>query len=246
MYAIDVYQNRAVFRFRAMFRFLLSSTLLLIVFQANAQLRQRIEVGGGVGMMNYTGDMTRNYQLSSGRPAATVFYRNNISSVVSLRSALTFGSISANDKLNPIDPAALQRDNSFKLSMMEFSPVFEYHFLDWRSGKNPIRFTPYLMAGGAIFLFTGNKEKPRDYSNMQVAIPFGGGAKFVLNPYWYLAVEIGIRKTFFDYLDNISDGDPALKNYRYGNPFDTDNYFFTGFTISHTFYEIPCPSSPYK
>ena len=246
MYATDLYENRPYLRFQKMLRHFLVPFFLLVGLTAYSQLRQRVEVGGGIGMMNYTGDIVRNFQLSTGKPAATVFYRNNISSVVSLRSSLTFGSIAASDKRNPIDPAALQRDNSFKLSMMEFSPVFEYHFLDWRSGKNPIRFTPYLMAGGAIFLFTGNKEKPKDYSNMQVAIPFGGGAKFVVNPYWYVAIEIGIRKTFFDYLDNVSDGDPALKNYRYGNPYDKDNYFFTGLTISHTFYEIPCPSNPYK
>ncbi len=79
-----------------------------------------------------------------------------------------------------------------------------------------------------------------------MSIPFGGGVKYVLNPKYYIAVEFGMRKTFFDYLDNISGGNTSVKNYQYGNPNDYDNYFFTGVTLTYTFYDIPCPSSPYR
>ena len=87
---------------------------------------------------------------------------------------------------------------------------------------------------------------PEEYSNVQAAVPFGFGAKYIVNPKWYLALEFGIRKTFFDYLDNVSGPTSQVKNYRYGNPFDNDNYFFLGISITRTFYEIPCPSNPYK
>jgi hypothetical protein len=79
-----------------------------------------------------------------------------------------------------------------------------------------------------------------------MAIPFGGGIKYVLNPKYYLSLEFGVRKTFFDYLDNISDGDPSFKNYQYGNKFDYDSYYFLGVTLTRTFYDIPCPTNPYK
>lgn len=229
-----------------MWRKTLTTALVLGCACAFGQLNRRIEVGGGAGMMTYTGELARTYNLRTPRPALTVFYRRNLSPVVSLRTSLTFGSVKAEDNPFPIDPAALARDASFQVSITEFSPVFEYHFLDWRTGKRPIRFTPYLFGGGGMFIFSGNKAKPVDYSNVQMCIPFGGGGKVVLTPYWYLAIEFGIRKTFFDHLDNISDGDPAFKNYQYGNPYDKDNYFFTGITLTRTFYEIPCPSSPYR
>jgi hypothetical protein len=103
-----------------------------------------------------------------------------------------------------------------------------------------------LFGGFALFGFSGNENKTAEYSNVQVAIPFGGGVKYVLNPKYYLALEFGVRKTFFDYLDNISDGNPAFKNYQYGEPNDNDTYFFLGLTLTRTFYDIPCPTNPYR
>ena len=97
-----------------------------------------------------------------------------------------------------------------------------------------------------MFGISGVQAKNAEYSNVQLSIPFGGGMKYVVNPKWYIAFEIGIRKTFFDYLDNISDEDPSFKNYQYGNRYDKDNYFFTGFSITRTFYDIPCATNPYK
>jgi hypothetical protein len=47
-------------------------------------------------------------------------------------------------------------------------------------------------------------------------------------------------------LDNISEGNPRDKNYQYGNPNDNDNYYFLGITLTRTFYNIPCPTNPYK
>jgi hypothetical protein len=213
---------------------------------AQKMLGQRSEVGFGIGTFNYTGDLVRTYNLRFSKPAATAFYRSNISSVISVRTALTVGKIGASDTRKPIDPFANTRAASFDLFLLEGSGTFEYHFLNWRDDKRRLRFTPYLFAGAALFGISGVQQKNAEYSNIQMAIPFGGGMKYVLNPKYYIAFEFGMRKTFFDYLDNISDGDLQNKNYQYGNVFDTDNYFFAGFTLTYTFYDIPCPSSPYK
>jgi len=222
---------------------------LIVLFagaQAQQMLGQRAEVGFGVGTFNYTGDLVRTYNLGFSKPAATVFYRSNISSVISFRTAITGGKIGASDTRKPIDPFATTRAASFDLFLLEGSGTFEYHFLNWRDDKRRLRFTPYLFAGAALFGISGVQQKNAEYSNIQMAIPFGGGMKYVLNPKYYIAFEFGMRKTFFDYLDNISDGDPQYKNYQYGNVFDYDNYFFAGFTLTYTFYDIPCPSSPYR
>lgn len=225
------------------------TTLLLVVFggtQAQQMLGQRSEIGFGLGTFNYTGDLVRSYNLAFSKPAATVFYRSNISKVVSARTSITAGKIGASDTRKPIDAFATARAASFDLFLLEASATFEYHFLDWRDSKRKLRFTPYLFAGAGLFGISGVQQKNAEYSNVQIAIPFGGGMKYVLNPKYYIAFEFGMRKTFFDYLDNISDGDPAFKNYQYGNFFDYDNYFFTGITLTYTFYDIPCPSSPYR
>lgn len=211
-----------------------------------AQLSQRSEIGFGLGVFNYTGDITRTYDITTSRPAATVFYRHNISRVISFRTSITGGQVAGSDRHNPIDSAAIKRNASFNIFLLEVASTFEYHFLDWRDDRRRLRFTPYLFAGVGLFGISGNANKPAPYSNVQVSIPFGGGMKYVLNPKYYIAFEIGIRKTFFDYLDNVSGGNTSNKNYQYGNPNDFDNYFFTGISLTYTFYDIPCPSSPYR
>jgi hypothetical protein len=222
----------------------LSLGLLLIL--SGKSFSQRSEIGAGIGTFNYTGDLVRTYNFAFSRPAATVFYRSNLSKVISFRAGLTAGQLSANDERKPIDAFAQQRNASFDLFLFEASTVMEYHFLDWRDEKFTVRFTPYVFGGLGLFGISGNENKNAEYSNVQLAIPFGLGIKYILNPKYYLSLEFGMRKTFFDYLDNISDENTGIKNYQYGNPFDNDNYFFFGISLTRTFYDIPCPTNPYK
>jgi hypothetical protein len=206
---------------------------------------QQSELGFGLGTFNYTGDLARGYNILNSKPAASVFYRSNLSKVVSFRVALTGGKVGATDK-RPIDPFAAQRAASFNIFLLEASTVIEYHFLNWRESKHFLRYSPYLFGGLGLFGMAGNPSKTNEYSNVQAAVPFGAGVKYIINPKWYLALEFGARKTFFDYLDNISDGRESLKNYQYGNPNDNDAYYFLGLSVTRTFYEIPCPTNPYK
>jgi hypothetical protein len=222
-------------------RFLLA---LFLLTTSASLLAQRSEVGFGLGTFNYTGDLVRSYNFLNSKPAATVFYRSNLSKVISFRVSITAGKIGASDK-RPIDAFAAKRNASFNLFLMEASTVMEYHFLNWRDERRILRFSPYLFAGLSLFGISGNGDKREEYSNIQSAIPFGPGIKYVINPKWYLSLEFGIRKTFFDYLDNVSVGNQNTKNYQYGNPFDNDNYYFLGLTITRTFYDIPCPTNPY-
>ena len=223
-------------------KFLIVSILACLCSKVSAQ---RSELGFGLGTFTYTGDLVRNYNIKYSKPAATILFRSNLSKIVSFRASITGGKLGATEK--PIDAAAAQRDASFDIFLFEGSLAIEYHFLNWRDDKRPMRYSPYLFGGLALFGISGNDTKPAEYSNIQGAIPFGGGFKYILSPKWYAAFEIGIRKTFFDYLDNVSDfTDQTQKNYQYGNPNDNDNYFFVGITLTRTFYDIPCPTNPYK
>src|SRR5687768_8573403 len=111
---------------------------------------QKSEVGFGIGTLNYTGDLARTYNVLNSKPAATIFYRANLSEVVSLRAALTGGGIGATDD-RPIDAFAERRNRSFNIFLMEASAVMEYHFMNWRDDKHIMRFTPYLFGGLGIF-----------------------------------------------------------------------------------------------
>ena len=227
-------------RLRPNWYIILPLTVLTLVVKA-----QSSEVGIGLGTLTYTGDLVRSYDFKYSKPAATAFYRANISTVVSFRAAITAGMIGASEK--PIDAFGAERNASFDLFLFEASTVMEYHFLNWRDSKRFVRFTPYMFAGLGLFGISGNENKTAEYSNIQPAIPFGLGIKYVYNPKWYFSLEFGARKTFFDYLDDVSEGDPSRKKtYQYGNPNDNDHYFFLGISITRTFYDIPCPKNPYK
>jgi hypothetical protein len=226
--------------------FLKACGVVGLVILTHTLSAQKSEVGFGIGTLNYTGELARTYNFVNSRPAATLFYRSNLSKVVSLRAGITGGGIGASDK-RPIDAFAERRDASFSLFLIEASTVMEYHFMNWRDDKRILRYTPYLFAGLGIFGISGTQNKEAQYSNVQGAIPFGVGIKYILNPKWYIALEAGARKTFFDYLDNVSAGSNQLiKNYQYGNRYDNDAYYFVGLSITRTFYEIPCPTNPYK
>ena len=228
--------------FRALRTLLSAFFLTLLLSETGAA--QSSELGFGLGTFNYTGDLVNFYNFKFSKPAGTVFYRANLSSVVSFRAAVTAGLIGASEV--PTDAFASQRKSSFEHFLFEGSTVMEYHFLNWRDTKRFVRMTPYLFGGVALFGFSGDVDRSQAYSTVQMAIPFGGGVKYVLNPKWYLALEFGMRKTFFDYLDNVSGGDFRTKNYQYGNDSNNDHYYFLGFSITRTFYTIPCPTNPYK
>ena len=220
----------------------------LFSFGANAQNIKK-ELGFGVGVLNYTGDLARRYRFLTQRPGATVYYKYNMSKAVNFRASITAGRIVGNDN-RPIDAFALMRDSvvasAFKVFVFEISTVFEYNFMDLK-GRNPLIFgTPYLFGGIGVSGFSSAQEKMAEYSPVQPVLPFGFGVKYVANPKWYLSLEFGARWLFFDYLDNISFGDRRYKNYQYGNWYDNDIYYFLGFTATYSFYDIPCPVNPYR
>ncbi len=201
---------------------------------------QRTEIGAGIGGMAYTGELVRGYDITLNRPAITAFYRTNIDQAWSLKYSLTGGLLTATDT-QPVDPFAEIRDYSFDIFALEAAVSLEYHFLNFRSEGSRNRSSPYLFAGAGLFSFSGHDEKVTDYSNIQPVIPFGLGIKYILTPRLIFGAEFGARKTFTDYLDNVAERQLDVKNYNYGNDHHNDWYYFTGFTISYTFYNIPCP-----
>src|SRR5882757_3968635 len=94
---------------------LILAGLIQLATSSHAQLSQRSEVGVGLGTFTYTGDLVRNYNFGFSKPAATVFYRSNISHVISMRTSLTGGKLSASDVRHPIDAFGAKRDYSFDI-----------------------------------------------------------------------------------------------------------------------------------
>jgi hypothetical protein len=188
---------------------------LTLTVLAHSQLR--IGVFGGIS--NYLGDLTdKIYQNSGVALGLNVTYP--LTNRINIRGGYTYGKVKGADSLNPREDFKL-RNLSFQTSISEFNLVAEINTFDM-SYK---RWSPYLFGGLAVFHFNpytydqvNNKvflqplstegeglpgyQKP--YSLTQLALPFGGGIKYDISENVRISLEIGLRKLFTDYLDDLS------------------------------------------
>ena len=222
---------------------LVRQVMVLVVLSTTSYVvkSQGLEIGGGLGTSFATGDVTRGFELNELGFAGQLFIRYNLSNVVSVRGTGLIAQIKGDDNTNPIDPFAALRGFSFQRTNYEVSAVIEYNFLDYKERNSIINWSPYFFGGFGLSA-TSNKRAEDDYSRIQPVIPFGLGLKYRLNKQWNLDFEFGARKTFYDGLDRISGGsNPDKLNPNYGNELDNDWYYFTGISVSYTFYSVPCP-----
>lgn len=151
--------------------------------------------------------------------------RYNFSPRWTVSGRLNFTTLEGNDKhyANP-------RNLDFYSPLRELSIMCEFNFFDYRTGSKQHRVTPYIFAGLAGFYFNpktdivnpitsemetvelrvlntegqGLKGYDDAYARYGLSIPFGLGVKFSISDYVCLGVEWGFRKTFTDYIDDIS------------------------------------------
>ena len=195
--------------------------LVGILFPLFAHAQWKVNLFGGFS--NYTGDLqTSRYTTQQANGAFGAGLQYDFTSHFSLLSNLTYGRISAADGYSR--QADLRARNlNFESVIGEWNFLAEYNLLD----LNEHRLTPYIFAGVALFHFnpyaydtTGKKvylrplstegeglaaypgRKP--YALTQLAIPFGAGIKFRVSDRVTLAWEVNLRKTFTDYLDDVS------------------------------------------
>jgi hypothetical protein len=197
-------------------KFCVLSLLSIISLFAHPQL----QIGLFGGISNYVGDMTdKPYKNSKGAFGITAGYQ--ILNRVNLRAGFTFAKVSGADSLAKQDDIRL-RNLSFQSNISEFSLVAEFNTFDMQYQN----WSPYLFAGLAVFHFDpytfdrqnnkvylrplstegqglpGYSQKP--YALTQLALPFGGGIKYNISSNLRIALEIGLRKLFTDYLDDVS------------------------------------------
>ncbi len=219
---------------------------ILISLLSITGLAQKKEIGGNLGVLSYTGDLSRSIFANPLKPGGMVYFRYNISDYISIRTSLMAGGLAGTDQKKPIDAFATVRNGSFNIFVYELATGLEYYFLDFKSKNAPQNWSPYFYAGLGIFGMLGQQNKRATYSTIQLAVPLAVGVRYKVSPKWSLSVEGGIRATFFDYIDNYSEADLFTKNYQYGNPNDNDKYYFFGVGLSYTFYSVTCPTLPLK
>src|SRR5690606_28556490 len=96
---------------------LIAAVFFLFAGQKEAHA-QYSEIGFSLGGMHYTGDMMRTVKPLSIRPGVSLFYRQNFSSVVSLRYSLAGGFLHGDDS-DPIDAFAAERQREFDVFLLQ-------------------------------------------------------------------------------------------------------------------------------
>lgn len=192
-----------------------------LLFPLLAHAQWNVNVFGGFA--NYIGELQATpYTTQQAHLAGGVGLQYDLTQHVSLLSNITFGKVGASDMYaEQADVRA--RNLSFQTDISELNFLIEYNFLSLRSHS----FTPYVFTGIAVYHFNpfafdssgrkvylrplstegeGLPQYPgiKPYALTQLAIPLGGGIKFRVSDKVVIAYEIGLRKLFTDYLDDVS------------------------------------------
>lgn len=201
----------SVFRLRFLF------TALLLITVSRTVSAQYNEAGVLIGWSTYKGDLSPHlFKTYSNNPAAGVFFRHNWNRHWSWKVAVNFGKVSAEDADSDI-AFNLDRNLSFQSAVFDISPLIEFNFLPYETGNRYYPFAPYLFTGISIFHFNpkaelGDRlyelqplttEGQKPYKRWQLAIPIGGGIKFTAGRVG-IGIEVGARRTYTDYLDDVS------------------------------------------
>ena len=180
----------------------------------------QFHIGVFAGGANYLGDLNDKLYKKT-KPAIGLSLNYEVSDRFMLRSGFTFGKLEGGDQFSGSDFLKQHRNLTFKSSITEFSligelTVFNLYNIRWSpygfAGIAVFHFNPYVQdSGSKVFLqplstegqgLPSNNQNP--YKLTQLAIPFGGGVKFNLNDNIRLGVEVGLRRLFTDYLDDVS------------------------------------------
>jgi hypothetical protein len=195
--------------------------LVLLVIGIQQVRTQSIEVGLFGGGAYYVGDLNPKSHFLNTDIAYGGLIRYVQDKRWAYRGQFTYGKIKGDDASSGFMP---ERQLSFTSKIYELSFVSEFNFLPYFTGSAKDVFSPYLFAGLSGFYHrpTLNDISLRDlntegeggdvlgedthkvYSLYQIAIPFGFGFKYSFSGKFAVALEWGLRRTFTDYLDDVS------------------------------------------
>lgn len=213
--------------------------IAVLTAQVSTVQAQKIEVGGGLGVFNYKGDISPSFKFRFFKPGGSLFFRYNPNQALSLRAELAAGLIGAADQYSK-DPFQKARNMSFRTRITEASAVAEYNFLDYQEKRFAVNWTPYVFGGLGISKFKPDVVTD-SYKTNSLVIPYGVGIKYQIRRPWNIGLEYGTRKTFSDYYDNLGGDPKSTVMLEQGDPSKKDTYYYIRLSISYTFYRIVCP-----
>ena len=189
-------------------------------------MAQFFEVGGAIGGSNYMGDLSLNTSklyLKETNLAFGIYGRYNINYLLAVKLAANLGSISGSDA-NAEFEEIRSRNLSFQSSIVDAALTMELNVPGFQPYNLSRPISAYLFAGvgfsytqpRAFYNGAWHALQPLGtegqgaagfgpiYSRGALAIPFGLGVKYAIRDKVGLGLELGVRRSFSDYLDDVS------------------------------------------
>ncbi len=202
---------------------LLLATIVVAEAQSFYALRRNrsLILSVGTGTSTYFGELKNDGDFLDAKPNLTAGLSFFVHPQVAVRGDVTWFQLSGSDA-EADDPSRVRRNLSFNANNFELAFTGALYLK-----PNPYRYyqrpgiNPYVF-GGLAFLYSNPtasynggryalqplQTEGVKYSKLNIAIPFGAGVRFKMGPFLNLALEAGYRKTFTDYLDDVSTVHP--------------------------------------
>lgn len=182
------------------------------------------EIGFFLGGGNYFGDLAPEIVWKETHPAIGILYKYHHTKYYSSRYQFLYTTISGNDQNFK---ANAYRNLSFQNEIFEIGYTGEFNFIPFGINRNQKESNNTTYIFGGINLFTCNPTaklpsgdrvelrdigtegqkldgKKKTYALIQPSVNLGVGYKVNLKKRTVIGIEAGFRKTFTDYLDDVS------------------------------------------
>lgn len=196
------------------------SFLFIVSFAITGFGQKGWELGGGVGVAHYFGDINTNYDISLPGPHVMGIARYNFNERTAVSTSLSYGLLRGNDAKS--DNTFQQvRNLHFNSHTFDLTAVYEFNFLPFVHDGLEDFISPYLYVGASVFKFTPRakyqdewiklaplgtegQSSGDEYYGISGAYVFGFGIKYSMNPRWSWNLALTVHKTKTDYLDDVS------------------------------------------
>jgi hypothetical protein len=193
----------------------------------SARRERSLILSGGLGTSTYYGDLANTNAYIKANPNVNAALQYFLTNRIGARVELNWFTLAGDDK-DANGGGRVERNLSFQSSNFELSAVGMINLFTHgdRFYRRP-GINIYGFAGIGLLYFNpkatdqlGNsvslqplKTEGVAYSLVAPVIPFGLGIRFKVNPMFNLSIEAGFRKTFTDYLDDVSTTYPGASSF---------------------------------
>ena len=204
---------------------LISILLTSLSYSQTQSFKAAFEFGIMGGGSYYIGDLNQKKHFVYSKPAGGLIVRYNLSTRHSMRFTASYAQVHGQDSDSDVTYQQ-NRNLSFSSSIIELAMGFELDLIKYRINDMKYPISPYFFYEIAFFRMNpvvknefgdeialqelGTEGQgtfltdKKQYSLNQISIPLGIGIKFNLKDRIAMSFEYGIRKTFTDYIDDVS------------------------------------------